>query len=249
MTVTCLSNVEHANNRSRLKRRQADLPARRPVFVVSVAMLGWLIGCQGFVAVGTGRASAQDPPSTAAVEPIDLIEPELSLWKTRGNWSVDAEGVLHLKPKRRSFRLFPDVTSFLWSDRPYRDFQLDLEFRLSEGARSGIFFRASSVSDYLEIQLADSAGKALPLEDDDCAGLVDHVAPSENRVKPAGQWNQMRIHVRGDDLRVWLNDGEVLKVDLSERAETRGLKAGRLGIQNQSDAMSFRNIKILNFDS
>lgn len=210
---------------------------RRCYAMAAAAIVGFLAGFGSGFDLELPRLSAEDGA-------VELIEPNLPRWETTGKWTVDAEGVLHLTPKGSTFGLFPDYKSFLWSDRAYKDFDLELEFRVPRGGKSGIFFRASSLTDYLEVQLADSAGKSLPLDDDDCGGLVDYVAPSSNRAKPAGQWNKMRIRVEGEDLQVWLNGADVLRVDLDARPETRGLEAGRLAIQDQSAAVSFRNIKI-----
>ena len=50
---------------------------------------------------------------------------------------------------------------FLWTKREFDDFALSLEYKLSEGANSGIFYRSDKndpVQGGFEIQLMDDAG-------------------------------------------------------------------------------------------
>ena len=63
------------------------------------------------------------------------------------------------KDKKGVERLFG--MGFLWTKREFGDFALSLEYKLSEGANSGIFYRTDKndpVQGGLELQLMDNEG-------------------------------------------------------------------------------------------
>ena len=90
---------------------------------------------------------------------------------------------------------------YLWTKDEFGDFSLSLEYKLSEGANSGIFYRTDKdnpVQGGLEIQLMDNEGfqkkaqKVLPPQKLN-ASFYDGVAPKGDFSKPIGQWNQAEL--------------------------------------------------------
>jgi hypothetical protein len=169
---------------------------------------------------------------------------DLSGWETTGKWVFEPDGALALKPKNRGFRLFPDYKSFLWSKASYDDFVLDLEFKVAENGNSGVFVRSTSQRSYIQAQIRDSHGKQEPLDNSDCGAVVDVAAPSKNMSKPAGQWNRMIITCQQDRMQVELNGEEVINLDLSKSPRTRTVRSGRIGFENKSSPVAFRNVRI-----
>ena len=148
---------------------------------------------------------------------------------------------------------------------PQGDFELELEFKLSRGCNSGIFVRTSPLEprpgrdvgfNGIEIALDDTTTAGLH----DTGALYDLVAPSENRMKPAGEWNAARIVARGGLLDVSINGAVVTRIDLDEwTAPNRrpdGSKhkfdvvyrdhprSGYLGLQDHGSDCWYRNIKL-----
>ncbi len=129
------------------------------------------------------------------------------------------------------------------TDSEYYDFQLHVEFKVSEGnGNSGVYLR-----DKYEVQIFNSYGK--PLIDTGCGALYHRIAPAVNASKPAGEWQTYDITFIGKRLIVIHNGQKVLDVaDVGPMgtgaASTRPDGPGPLRLQGDHDAVSFRNIRI-----
>ena len=97
------------------------------------------------------------------------------------------------------------------------DFELVLEFKLSPKCNSGIFVRTSPLEprpgkdvgfNGIEIALDDTTTAGYH----DTGAIYDLVAPRENRMKPAGEWNAARIVSRGSRLEVSINGAAVTAI-------------------------------------
>jgi hypothetical protein len=109
----------------------------------------------------------------------------------------------------------------IWSDRDYASFALDLEFRTSEGANSGVVIYASDMKDWIpnsiEIQILDdfSPKWATAAANWQCGAIFGHQPPSKRTVRHAGEWNRMSVLAKGSHLVVVLNGERVNEVDLA----------------------------------
>ena len=108
--------------------------------------------------------------------------------------------------------------SNLSTQAQYGDFELRLEYNADAKVNSGVFLRVSDLDDEvhtgLEIQILDTYGKEPPLDRADSGALYDMIAPSANALKPAGEWNQMRMRCDGPRVAVELNGVQVVDADL-----------------------------------
>lgn len=151
----------------------------------------------------------------------------------------------------------------------YGSFELVVDFKLTEGANSGIKY-------FVTEQQPRTPGSAKGLEyqllDDDrhpdaklgingnrtLASLYDLIPATNKTVHPIGEWNHARIVVRGKHAEHWLNGIKVLwyerggKEFLAHKAESKfkdldgfgeALK-GHILLQDHGDQVLFRNIKI-----
>jgi hypothetical protein len=129
------------------------------------------------------------------------------------------------------------------TDSEYYDFQLHVEFKVSEGnGNSGVYLR-----DKYEVQIFNSYGAATV--DTGCGALYKRIAPAVNAAKRAGQWQAYDITFIGKRLMVVLNGQKVLDVaDVGPTgtgaASNRPDGPGPLRLQGDHDAVSFRNIRI-----
>lgn len=150
------------------------------------------------------------------------------------------------------------------TDSVYKDFELALDWKISPGGNSGIFYRASEDTDAIywnapEMQVLDDArhsdGQSLLT----AAGADYAVYPTRRGVvKPAGRWNHVRIVVRGNHVEHWLNGVKVVDYELGSPDWERRVKAskfaphlrygrnpeGHIGLQDHGDWVAYRNIKI-----
>jgi hypothetical protein len=149
----------------------------------------------------------------------------------------------------------------------YGSFELAFEFKIREGANSGIKY-------FIDERLKARPGHGLGLEyailDDDnfpysdkeakrtCGSLYDLVKARPGATRPIGQWNEGRIVVRGNHIEHWLNGKKVVEVekgsphyyDLVSKSKYRNIEGwgefprGHILIQDEGPRTAFRNIKI-----
>ncbi len=174
-------------------------------------------------------------------------------------WDFSPEG-WHVEDGAIAWR---QGAGFLWSQKRYGNFVLDLEFKLSPGANSGVFVRTDSRENWLhtgiEVQLLDSHDAGQPSKHD-CGAIYDCLAPSENAVKPAGEWNRMTVTCRDNVIRVNLNGRDVIDMDLDGWTEPHKnpdgspnkfdiayksmAREGYIGLQDHGNAVWFRSIRV-----
>lgn len=146
----------------------------------------------------------------------------------------------------------------------YADFELALEWKIEEGGNSGIFFRATEdeVAPYWtgpEIQVLDNARHPDGRNPETSAGSNYALhAPTEDVTRPIGEWNEVRINVRGSQVEHWMNGVRIVAyelwtdewramVDRTKFGEWPGYgmaPAGHIGLQDHGDPVWYRNIRI-----
>lgn len=152
---------------------------------------------------------------------------------------------------------------FIWSEKQYGDFVLDLEFKIAPRANSGIFIRTGSKRNWLhsgiEIQVLDSFGKENPGKHD-CGAVYDCLAPSVNAVKKPGEWNHITITAKANKLQVVLNEQQIIDMDLNEWTEAHKNpdgsrnkfntaykdmpREGFIGFQDHGNPVWYRNVRL-----
>jgi Domain of Unknown Function (DUF1080) len=153
----------------------------------------------------------------------------------------------------------------LVSKEAFGDFELALDWKVSEGGNAGIFYRGTREYDYIywsapEYQLLDDAKHPDGANrlTSAAAAYALYAAPA-GVVKPAGEWNSARLVVDGAKVEHWLNGEKVVsyelwspdwkaKVAASKFAPYRsyGLaKEGLIGIQgDHAGTLTLRKVRI-----
>ena len=171
---------------------------------------------------------------------------DLTGWKTTGNWVVEKDNTvaLHPRPGESGWKRYD---AYLTTDRKYKDFILDLEFKFKEGGNSGVFLRVadpkSQVNSGFEVQILDTHGKK-KITAHDCGGVIGTAVASKNMVKPAGQWNRYTITCIGSQLTVVLNGEQIIDLDLSTSRLKDRPPAGYIGFQDEAKFIWYRNVRI-----
>jgi hypothetical protein len=154
------------------------------------------------------------------------------------------------------------------TEKRFRNFTLELEWKVAEGGNSGIFYLAQEKEDQPiwqnapEMQVLDNerhADAKLGKDGNRQAGsLYDLIPAIPQSAKPAGQWNEVRIVVQDERVEHWLNGERVLRYRLGT-PEFEGLvrgskfaeypdfgkyREGHIGLQDHGDDVWYRNIKI-----
>jgi len=170
-------------------------------------------------------------------------------WTTTGNWFVE-DGILRLEP-RPGEKGWQRYDAYLWADKKYGDFILDLEFRIQKGGNSGAFIRVGDlkepVAKGIEVQILDTHDKE-KVGAHDCGGVIGTAAPSKNMAKPAGEWNRYIITCKGSNLKVRLNGEQIIDIDLSKTGRKHCPMKGHLGFQDEAKPLWYRNIYIKTLD-
>lgn len=146
----------------------------------------------------------------------------------------------------------------------FGDFELSLEWMLGPGGNSGIMYRVTEEYDYSyksgpEMQVLDDAGHPDGQSRLTAAGSDYALYPSPaGVVKPAGQWNEVRILVNGSQVEHWLNGTRVVEYQLGSADWAARVKAskfaewpnyglargGYIALQDHGSRVAYRNIKI-----
>ena len=150
------------------------------------------------------------------------------------------------------------------TDEQFDNFELQLEWRISPGGNSGIFFHVSEAYDAVwftgpEMQVLDNAEHADGKNPKTSAASNYALhAPLRNMTEPVGMFNKARIVVHGNDVEHWLNGVKVVSYTLNS-PEWKNLvaaskfadlphygreKTGHIALQDHGDKVWYRNIKI-----
>jgi hypothetical protein len=147
----------------------------------------------------------------------------------------------------------------------YKDFELALEWRIPKGGNSGIFFHVAEEGGdqaYFtgpEVQILDNANHKDGAIPDKSAGSNYALhAPVHDMTKPVGEWNAVRLIVRGPNVEQWLNGMKVVEYQLWSADWEARVKAskfkdmpkygrektGYIALQDHGNKVEFRNIKV-----
>lgn len=170
-------------------------------------------------------------------------------WQTTGNWTVCDEGVLMIKP-RSGEKGWQRYSAYLWTDRKYENFVLDLEYSYPPGGNSGVFFRvgdlADPVSNGIEAQILDSSQHEGEMSHHDHGGIISAVGASKNMSKAPGEWNRMIVTCIGDHLELELNGEQIVDIQLDQTDLRDRSRKGHIGLQDhgQPNDIKFRHVRI-----
>ncbi len=146
----------------------------------------------------------------------------------------------------------------------YQNFELALEWKISPGGNSGIFYRGIEGPEAIyysapEMQVLDDERHSDGQSPLTSAGADYGLYPAPRGVvKPVGEWNAVRLVVKGNRVEHWLNGRKIVKyklgsADWSQRVAASKFKqwpeygkaaAGYIGLQDHGNWVAFRNIKI-----
>ena len=148
----------------------------------------------------------------------------------------------------------------LWTKGNFGDFEVTLEYKTSEKANSGLFFRTdprNPVQGGFEIQIASPglySGKHV------LGSLYDAKEASVSAGKPDGEWNVMTLTCKGPSIKATVNGQTTVDVNIDQWTERNknpdGTKnkfktplkdmprVGHLGLQYHGQPVWFRKFEI-----
>lgn len=174
---------------------------------------------------------------------------DLSGWKTTGNWLPQEDGSVLIQP-RDGEKGWERYDAYLWSEKKYGDFVLDVEYSYPPGGNSGVYFRvgdrSNPVQTGIEAQILDSSTKEGPLTAHDHGGIIGTAAASANMSRPPHEWNRMVVTCIGSHLQVELNGQQIIDTQLDQGPMKDRPLEGYIGFQDhgQPNDIKFRHIRI-----
>ena len=175
---------------------------------------------------------------------------DLANWNTTGNWIPQKDGslLIHPRPGEKGWQRYD---AYLTSEKKYKDFILQVEYKYPKGGNSGVYFRIGDPKDPvktgIECQILDSTGKP----DDkmghhDHGGIIGTVGATKNMSKKPGEWNKMIVTCKGYHLQVNLNGEDIVDIQLDKTPVKDRPLEGYISLQDHGEPnnLHFRNIRI-----
>lgn len=146
----------------------------------------------------------------------------------------------------------------------YKDFELELEWRVSPGGNSGIIYlvtedQSETYQTGPEMQVLDDEKHRDGKNSLTSAGsLYALIAPGNKKLQPVGGWNKARLVIRNGKVEHWLNGAKLLEYDLGSQS-LNGLIAqskfkdmprfaqnreGHIALQHHGEEVWYRNIRV-----
>ncbi|MFT3845918.1 MAG: DUF1080 domain-containing protein [Lacibacter sp.] len=166
---------------------------------------------------------------------------DLTGWKNNGTekWYVEnGELVCESGPDKQY--------GYLSTEKNYRNFILTLQFKQEANGNSGVFFRSSiegvKISGW-QVEVAPINQHTGGIYESYGRGwLIQPKAEDEQWLKQ-GEWNEMKIMVKGDEVTTWLNGHQMIYI----KDETIGKGVGFIALQIHDGGgikVRWKNIKL-----
>lgn len=146
----------------------------------------------------------------------------------------------------------------------YSDFELQFDYRITEGASSGVAYRVSlgdvkPIQSGPEFQIVDDPAHVEGKDPITTTGAVSGLfAPKNRKTRAPGSWNAVRIIVEGNRIQHYLNSIKVVDVEIGSSDWIRGVNdsrfknesrfaknsRGHIAFLENGDEIWFRKIRI-----
>jgi hypothetical protein len=214
------------------------------------------------------QEQAQDEPETAAPQPeqeewtVLFDGSNLDAWRTfkkeqpADQWQIQDDALM----------LTGKGGGDLITKEEFENFELTLDWKISECGNSGLFFNVVEAD---TLKATYHSGPEFQLLDNDChpdAKIEKHRAgdnydlqkSTEETVKPVGEWNSIRLVVNDGQVQHWMNGTKVIEYTLwtpeweeqvanSKFAQFPAYgkaRQGHIALQDHGDKVWFKDIKI-----
>lgn len=245
---------------------------KKIIYITTLAIIA--LSCKGKEEEAVKNVEIEEtvvtPPTRQKIQDAAVLfdGSNLDAWKGYGTdtmheeWSIE-EGAMVFTPSDKGGKN-------IITKKTYKNFILDLEWKISEGGNSGIFWGVHESPEYKE---AYETGPEIQVLDDErhpdakvangthkAGSLYDMIKPADGLIKPAGEWNRVKLMINHDTNvgKLSLNgkdafdfpvNGEKwdLMVSKTKFAEWSGFgkyQEGHIGLQDHGDKVSYRNITI-----
>lgn len=183
---------------------------------------------------------------TFAQESITLFNGEnLDGWVNHGEekWFVeDGQLICESGPKGEY--------GYLSTEKFYKDFELTLEFKQEADGNSGVFIRSTFEGTKVtgwQVEVAPPGKDTGGIYESYGPGWLIKPDPEKDKALKMGEWNTMKIRVKGPEVTSWLNGVEMVHLEDEKIGEGEGAIALQIhdggGIR-----VKWRNIELIPLD-
>ncbi|MCH1444171.1 MAG: DUF1080 domain-containing protein [Flavobacteriaceae bacterium] len=135
---------------------------------------------------------------------------------------------------------------YLSTDEYYDDFILTLEYKQESNGNSGVFFRSTLdgiIINGWQVEISPPGHDTGGIYESYGRGWLVKPDPIKDKSLKYGDWNSMKIMVKGDNVKTWLNGVEMIHINDQKIGEGKGSIA--LQIHAGDDVkVRWRNIKL-----
>ena len=135
---------------------------------------------------------------------------------------------------------------YLSTDKYYNDFILTLEYKQESNGNSGVFFRSTLegiIINGWQVEISPPGHDTGGIYESYGRGWLIKPDPIKDKSLKYGDWNSMKIMVKGDNVKTWLNGVEMIHIKDQKIGEGKGSIA--LQIHAGVDVkVRWRNIKL-----
>jgi hypothetical protein len=223
---------------------------------VSVTIAAILVAAVSALACAGETPAPTQPTPPAAQPPVEAGFVALFNGRDLTGWTGAVDGY---EVRDGAIVCRTGAGGTLFTRGTYRNFVVRLEFRLPPAGNNGLAIRYPGTGDpayagMTELQVLDDGDPKYAAIDPRQAhgSAYGMVAARRGHLKPAGQWNEQEVTVRGSTITVVLNGTTILDTDLSAvtsfMADTphpgKDRTEGHFGFAGHNDPVAFRNIRI-----
>jgi len=171
-------------------------------------------------------------------------------------WGIE-DGTIALNPGQRGGDLV--------TDKAYENYELRLEWKISDCGNSGIIYGVKEEGYGAvwhtgpEMQVLDNkCHKDAEIKTHRAGDLYDMISCSIETVRPAGEWNQVRLIINNGKVEHWLNGTKVVEFEMfnenwktmianskfKSKPDFGTIRKGKIALQDHHDKVWYRNTKI-----
>jgi cytochrome c len=145
----------------------------------------------------------------------------------------------------------------------FDNFELTLEWKVAAKGNSGVLYHVTEGAETTwhvapEMQILDNTKHPTRDKRQLAGACYDLYEPAKDVTKPVGEWNVARLLVNGAHVEHWLNGEKLLEYELwsedwkarvakskfKDKADFAKAKTGHICLQEHTDRIEFRNIKL-----
>lgn len=193
-------------------------------------------------------------------------ESKVEKWRAEnGTLTLTQDGVFPLWDLISSVLFGGASGDLIYYQEKFRDFELSLQWKISENGNSGIFYLVADETENMpwltgvEMQILDNEGHSDGEIITHRAGdLYDLVSATPETVLSPGEWNDVRIRIQDNHIEHWLNGEKVVSIErggkqweslvaaskFSDMPRFGKSAEGHIVLQDHGDPVWYRNIKV-----